>query len=227
MGKKYILGLRGKALRNAQIWAVILPAYLLFGYNNAVAGPLLDLPSWVATFPRIDTVNTTGAQNTSNSRVQGTVVAMYTLGAFFGALSCIYIGDKLGRVRTIQLGAGVTVIGSILQSSSYSLAQLIVGRLVRTQARNLGVSSNDIVGYRTGFRRAFGDSSQLAERMFASCASGSSSLARERLHQCRASRLRVAKSWNEFHHRLSLMAISTGHDQLLRAHRDRYRWTAA
>ena len=130
MGKRYILGLRGRKLRSAQIWAVILPAYLLFGYNNAVAGPLLDLPTWVATFPRIDTVNTKGSQATDNSRVQGTVVAMYTLGAFFGALSCIYIGDKLGRVRTIQLGAAVNVIGAIIQSSSFSLAQLIVGRLV-------------------------------------------------------------------------------------------------
>ena|ERR1700761_5178969 len=133
MAKQYILGLRGQALRNAQIWAVILPAYILFGYNNAVAGPLLDLPSWVATFPRIDTTNPnlSTAQETNNSRVQGTVVAMYTLGAFFGSLSCIYIGDKLGRVRTIQLGAAVNVLGAILQSSSFSLAQLIVGRLVR------------------------------------------------------------------------------------------------
>ena len=130
MAKKYIFGLRGQALRNAQIWAVILPAYILFGYNNAVAGPLLDLPSWIATFPRIDTVNTKGAQNTNNSRVQGTAVAMYTLGAFFGALSCIYIGDKLGRVRTIQLGAAVNVIGALLQSTSFSLGQIIVGRLV-------------------------------------------------------------------------------------------------
>jgi MFS family permease len=132
MGKKYIFGLRGRALRNAQIWAVILPAYILFGYNNAVAGPLLDLPSWVATFPRIDTVSDslTDAQITHNSRIQGTVVAMYTLGAFFGALSCIFVGDKLGRIRTIQLGAAVNVIGAILQSTSFSLGQLIVGRLV-------------------------------------------------------------------------------------------------
>ena len=55
---------------------------------------------------------------------------MYTLGAFFGALSCIYIGDRLGRVRTIQLGALIDVIGAILQASSFSLGQLIVGRLV-------------------------------------------------------------------------------------------------
>ncbi|KAK5116745.1 hypothetical protein LTR62_007419 [Meristemomyces frigidus] len=107
-----------------------MPAYILFGWNNAVAGPLLDLPSWVQTFPRIDTANTTGAQSENNARVQGTVVAMYTLGAFFGSLSCIWIGDKLGRKRTIQLGAAIEVVGALLQASSFSLAQLIVGRLV-------------------------------------------------------------------------------------------------
>lgn len=134
MPKTYLLNLRGKALRNAQIWAVILPAYILFGYNNAVAGPLLDLPSWIETFPRIDTVNTTGAEQTDNSRVQGTVVATYTLGAFFGSLSCIWIGDKLGRIKTIQVGACANVVGAVLQSTSFSLGQLIVGRLVSCRA---------------------------------------------------------------------------------------------
>lgn len=47
-----------------------------------------------------------------------------------GALSCYKIGDKLGRLRTIATGAILTIIGSILLSSSFSLGQFIVGRLV-------------------------------------------------------------------------------------------------
>ncbi|KAJ7652045.1 general substrate transporter [Mycena polygramma] len=123
-------GLRGKSLNAALVWAVILPSYLLFGYNNGVAGGLLALPAWVALFPQIDTVNTTGAQKSHNSRIQGTVVAVYTLGALFGALSCTLIGDKLGRRRTIRLGSVITSIGSILQASAFSFPQLIVGRLI-------------------------------------------------------------------------------------------------
>ncbi|QSZ29208.1 hypothetical protein DSL72_003719 [Monilinia vaccinii-corymbosi] len=61
---------------------------------------------------------------------KGTVVALYTLGCFLGALSCIRIGDALGRKRTIMLGAAINIVGAILQSSSFSLGQLIVGRLV-------------------------------------------------------------------------------------------------
>lgn len=123
-------GLRGTSLNAALIWAVIMPAYLLFGFNNAVAGGLLDLPAWVALFPKIDTVHTTGAQKSHNSQIQGTVVAVYTLGGLFGALSCILIGDKLGRRHTMMLGALVTTLGAIVQSSAFSLAQLIVGRAV-------------------------------------------------------------------------------------------------
>jgi MFS family permease len=101
-----------------------------FSYDNGVAGGLLDLPAWVELFPEIDTVNTTGAQKKHNSHIQGTVVAVYTLGALFGALSCALIGDWLGRRRTIMLGTVVTSIGSILQCSTFSFAQLIIGRFI-------------------------------------------------------------------------------------------------
>ncbi|KAI9709505.1 MAG: hypothetical protein M1820_003265 [Bogoriella megaspora] len=125
-------GLRGKSLNAALIWAVIMPTYLLFGYNNGVAGGLIDLPAWVVRFPDIDTVSTTltASQKSHNSQIQGTVVAVYTLGALFGAFSCISFGDKLGRKKTIMLGAVVTCVGSILQCSSFVLAQLIIGRLI-------------------------------------------------------------------------------------------------
>ncbi|KAK6381465.1 hypothetical protein LTS17_004523 [Exophiala oligosperma] len=128
--KYQYFGLRGRKLNAALIWAVILPLYTLFGFNNGVGGSLVDLPSWVSTFPRIDTVNTTGSEKTENSRVQGTVIALYTLGALFGALSCIVLGDRLGRRKTVMLGALVHTLGSIIQASSFSLGQLIVGRLV-------------------------------------------------------------------------------------------------
>ena len=48
----------------------------------------------------------------------------------FGSLSCYGLGDKLGRIRTIAAGSVLVIVGSVLLSSSFSLAQLIVGRLV-------------------------------------------------------------------------------------------------
>ncbi|PVH72316.1 general substrate transporter [Cadophora sp. DSE1049] len=92
-------------------------------------GGLLSLPSFVEQFPRIDTVSTTGSKESENARIEGTVVALYTVGCMFGALSCFKLGDKFGRLRTIAIGCTFIIIGSILLSTSFSLGQLIVGRL--------------------------------------------------------------------------------------------------
>ena len=58
------------------------------------------------------------------------MIALYTLGAAFGGLSCIWLGDLLGRRRTIFLSSAVSMIGAILMASSFSLGQFIVARLV-------------------------------------------------------------------------------------------------
>lgn len=60
----------------------------------------------------------------------GTVVALYTLFGVFGALGCTFIGDILGRRKTIFIASVVQAIGAILQSSAFVLAQFIVGRVV-------------------------------------------------------------------------------------------------
>lgn len=66
------LGLRGKRLTTFMIVTVVLPAYILLGYNNAVMGGLLTLPSFLATFPSIDTVNGPGNKEAEKARIQGT-----------------------------------------------------------------------------------------------------------------------------------------------------------
>lgn len=40
-------------------------------YSNAVPGGLLDLDSWVETFPQIDTVHKKGAAEAEAARIQG------------------------------------------------------------------------------------------------------------------------------------------------------------
>ena len=70
MARPY-LGLRGRRLINVAIAIVVSPAYILLGYNNAVMGGLLTLPSFLTTFPSIDTVNTSGSKAAENARIQG------------------------------------------------------------------------------------------------------------------------------------------------------------
>lgn len=108
----------------------MLPAYVLFGYNQSNLGGLLSLEDWSKTFPRIDKTYTTGAEKENNSTVAGVVNAVFTLGALPGCLSCSYTADKFGRRPIIFVGAVLTLIGQVLEASSFSLAQLVVGRLV-------------------------------------------------------------------------------------------------
>ena len=130
MAGKIFFGLSGSALSLAQIIIIVLPAFVLFGYNQSGLGSLLTEESWVKQFPQIDTVHTKGAVKSHNSTIQGVVVATFTIGALIGALSCSYTGDRLGRKKVIFIGALCTLIGIVLECTSYSLAQFIVGRVI-------------------------------------------------------------------------------------------------
>ncbi|KAH9826070.1 putative class-I aminoacyl-tRNA synthetase family protein [Teratosphaeria destructans] len=120
----------GDTLSHAQLLLVVLPSFLLFGYNQSGLGGLLSIESWVHTFPQIDTVHTTGSQKETNATTQGVIVATCTLGALFGSLSCSWIGDPLGRRRTVLIAAVLTFVGEVLECTAFGLPQFTVGRFV-------------------------------------------------------------------------------------------------
>ena len=91
-------------------------------------GGLLTLGSWVKQFPEINTVDNPGDNHIAT--IQGISVASYNVGCFVGAVITIFIGDILGRRKMIFLGSCIMVVGAILQCSAFSLAHLIVGRIV-------------------------------------------------------------------------------------------------
>lgn len=55
---------------------------------------------------------------------------MYTLFGVFGALGCTFLGDALGRRKTIFIASIVQAIGAVLQASSFAFEQFIIGRIV-------------------------------------------------------------------------------------------------
>lgn len=69
----------------------------------------------------------------------GTVVALYTLFGTFGALSCTFLGDRLGRRWTIFIACFVQGIGCILMGTSFQFAQFIIARIV------LGLGTGGII----------------------------------------------------------------------------------
>ncbi|KAK0314612.1 hypothetical protein LTR01_001436 [Friedmanniomyces endolithicus] len=91
----------------------------LFGYDQGVFGGVIVTD---------DFLNTLGiADNTS---LQGTITAIYDIGCFFGAIVAFVVGDKLGRKKTVLLGTTIMSVGAILQITTYSVAQMIVGRII-------------------------------------------------------------------------------------------------
>lgn len=65
-----------------------------------------------------------------STKIQGTLTSVYNLGCFAGAMSTIYTGDKLGRPRTIMLGSSIIAIGALIQTTSFSVGQMMAGRVV-------------------------------------------------------------------------------------------------
>lgn len=121
------MALRGKRLQlTLAVTGAI--AWILQGYDQALMNGLLALPSFIDTFPEIDT--STDELDAQNSTLQGTTVALYEVGAAIGALACFFIGDLYGRKRPTMGAALVVLIGVMLQATSYGLAQLIVARIV-------------------------------------------------------------------------------------------------
>ena len=50
--------------------------------------------------------------------------------SFFGAISTFVFGERLGRKKTFLIGVTIMSIGAILQTCAFSVAQMIVARLI-------------------------------------------------------------------------------------------------
>ncbi|KAJ6459470.1 general substrate transporter [Mycena vitilis] len=60
----------------------------------------------------------------------GAIVSTFAGGCFFGAAAAGSLATRIGRKRTIQLGALVAVLGCSLQTGAQNVSYLIVGRMI-------------------------------------------------------------------------------------------------
>ncbi|KAK6439446.1 hypothetical protein LTR95_004353 [Oleoguttula sp. CCFEE 5521] len=139
MGKRFY-GLTGTRL-NIAIAVIAGTDFALFGYDQGVLGGLLTLPSFLHYFPEIDIYSKPKAEQGTASNVQGITVGGYTLGCFFGAVATIWLGNLLGRKKTIFIGSSIMVVGATIQASSFSLPQLIVARLITGFGNGMNTST--------------------------------------------------------------------------------------
>jgi len=57
-------------------------------------------------------------------------VAIYIAGEALGALTQTIIGDKLGRIRFMQMMCIVVTIGTAIQTASASMGMFLAGRAI-------------------------------------------------------------------------------------------------
>lgn len=160
--------LRGRPLAVA-ITSACSMGFLLFGYDQGVMGTIINSASFRKQF------------NNPSSVEQGLVTGLYDVGCLLGSILAFVFGEKLGRKRSIYVGAIVVIVGSILQCSAKVVIHLIIARIFTgigvgimtavvptwqaevSQAHNRGAmitieAANIIVGFSLSNWIAFGSS---------------------------------------------------------------------
>jgi len=128
----------GQSGRGLQILITIVAVtdFLLFGYDQGVMSGIISAPAFVKAFPEVD----------GDSTYEGFVTSIYAVGCFLGACFIFAFGDKLGRRYSIFLGAGVMLVGVVIQIASVPVgggatAQFIVGRCITGVGNGINTST--------------------------------------------------------------------------------------
>lgn len=87
-------------------------------------GGVITGPAFTKQFPTINTTTGDG-----NANMQGFVVGIYNIGCWAGSLLTMVIGGRLGRKKTIIVGATILALGTVIQCSAYSIPHLMVSCL--------------------------------------------------------------------------------------------------
>ncbi|OAA59046.1 myo-inositol transporter 1 [Niveomyces insectorum RCEF 264] len=114
-------------------------AYVLFGYDQGVFGSIINNPDFVKTF------------DNPSAGLTGIIVAIYNLGCFAGCMLNVFISDRLGRRRCMWVAMAVLSVGAAIQTSSYSVAQLLVGRIVT--GMGTGIETSTVPAYQAELSR--------------------------------------------------------------------------
>lgn len=65
-----------------------------------------------------------------SSTIQGLIIAIFELGAWFTTYPTSWFMDKIGRRWTILIGASIFIVGGAVQTGSNNLAGMLLGRLI-------------------------------------------------------------------------------------------------
>jgi predicted MFS family arabinose efflux permease len=119
---------RGKPLQFA-ITVCCLCAFVLFGYDQGVFSGILQNENWLQQF------------NHPSDSTTGIIVSCYNLGCLVGCVVNFFLGEKLGRRKAIWTAMGFVIVGATLQTSAYSIAHLVIGRIITGMGTGIKTST--------------------------------------------------------------------------------------
>jgi MFS family permease len=112
-----MMQLKGSALFAAVVTVTSL-GFFQIGFDNGALGSLITTTAFNNTF------------NKPGPTIVGLLVAILEVGAFFGSIATSFVGEGLGRRKSIAIGVVIMMLGSLLSATSFGRAQLLVARIV-------------------------------------------------------------------------------------------------
>ncbi|KAI4599134.1 hypothetical protein KJ359_002092 [Pestalotiopsis sp. 9143b] len=99
----------------------VLDYVALFGYDQGVFSGVVISKDY------LDVHDLHGSGKTNLLSI---VTSIYAVGCFLGAVVAFTIGERLGRKKTIMVGSCIMAVGAALQTSSFSVPHMMVGRII-------------------------------------------------------------------------------------------------
>ncbi|KAJ5711214.1 hypothetical protein N7488_005370 [Penicillium malachiteum] len=105
---------------------------LFFGYDQGMMSGVNNADDYInlMKFGYTTTENGETTTVTTNSLLKGGIVAVYYLGSLFGALFGGWLGDRIGRIKSIAVGTIWAIVGASLQCSAQNHDWMICARFV-------------------------------------------------------------------------------------------------
>ena len=119
----------GRIKERTAVFIVCVTAMSLFGYDQGLLGGVLVGDQFVKTF------------NDPTPATQGFVTSIYDIGCFIGCVACIFLGDLLGRRKTIMAGVAIMSVGATLQTLATDIPELAWGRFIAGLGNGLNTAT--------------------------------------------------------------------------------------
>ncbi|KAJ5864831.1 uncharacterized protein N7529_006747 [Penicillium soppii] len=105
---------------------------LFFGYDQGMMSGVNNAKDYIDLmgFGYTKMVDGEATPVVTNSLLQGGIVSVYYLGTLVGGLFGGWLGDRMGRIKTIGVGAAWAIVGAALQCSAMNHNWMICARMV-------------------------------------------------------------------------------------------------